>query len=194
MAAAAALTGSRGVSVPPALLDALDRLTAAKRENTRDARMAILTRVQELGSMALAARIEPYLFDFDSTVARKAAAMLGGWSGQAAMAFPAALPIREEPLARVFASTEIQLRITMSPSSGGGVILITLFPDEAPATVARLVRLARAQYFDGLSIHRIVPNFVIQGGSPDANEYVGDGPFMRDELGLRSHQIGRAHV
>ena len=35
-----------------------------------------------------------------------------------------------------------------------------------------------------------MPNFVIQGGSPDANEYVGDGPFMRDELGLRSHTRG----
>ena len=31
----------------------------------------------------------------------------------------------------------------------------------------------------------MAPNFVLQGGSPGANEYSGDGPFMRDELGLR---------
>jgi cyclophilin family peptidyl-prolyl cis-trans isomerase len=194
MAASAALAGARGSNVPNALLDALDRLTARKRENTRDARMAILTRVQELGSAPFAARIEPYLFDFDSTVAQKAAAILGGWSGQPASAFPAPLPIREEPLARILNSKEIQLRITMDAASGGGVILIKLYPAEAPATVARLVRLAREHYFDGLSIHRIVPNFVIQGGSPDANEYVGDGPFMRDELGLRSHTRGTVGI
>ena len=35
-----------------------------------------------------------------------------------------------------------------------------------------------------------MPGFVIQGGSPDANEYVGDAAFMRDELGLRSHDRG----
>ena len=78
----------------------------------------------------------------------------------------------------------------MSRESGGGVFLVLLYPDEAPATVARLVRLARASYFDGLTFHRIATNFVLQGGSPDAVEFVGDGPFMRDEVGLRSHDRG----
>ena len=43
--------------------------------------------------------------------------------------------------------------------------------------------LARAGYFDGLTFHRWAPNFVIQGGSPGANEYQGDGPYTRDEVG-----------
>jgi cyclophilin family peptidyl-prolyl cis-trans isomerase len=55
--------------------------------------------------------------------------------------------------------------------------------DLAPLAYARFVRLARAHYYDGLTFHRVEPNFVIQGGSPGANEYVGDGPFMPDELG-----------
>jgi cyclophilin family peptidyl-prolyl cis-trans isomerase len=82
---------------------------------------------------------------------------------------------------------DLQLRVTMAPSSGGGAFVVRLFTDEAPATIARIVRLARAHYYDGLTFHRVEPNFVIQGGSPDASEYAGDGPFMRDELGLRSH-------
>lgn len=194
MAAALALAGSRNTAVPTALLDALDRLTAGQRENTRDARIALLTRIQEVGSQGLTGRVTPYLVDFDSSVAKKAAAILGGWSGQAVQAAPKALAIREEPLARIFATRTLQLRITMSPTSGGGVILIALFPTEAPATVARLVRLARDHYFDGLSIHRIVPNFVIQGGSPDANEYTGDSAFMRDELSMRSHTRGTVGI
>lgn len=190
MAAATALAGSRSPAAPNALLDALARLTAGQRENTRDARVALLLRIQELGSQSLAARVTPYLVDFDSTVAKKAAAILGGWSGQSVQAAPKALAIREEPLGKTYTTRGLQLRITMSPTSGGGVILIALFPTEAPATVARLVRLAREHYFDGLTIHRIVPNFVIQGGSPDANEYVGDAAFMRDELSMRSHTRG----
>jgi cyclophilin family peptidyl-prolyl cis-trans isomerase len=73
---------------------------------------------------------------------------------------------------------------------GGGVIEIRLFTDEAPATVERFVRLARAGYYNGLTFHRAVPNFVIQGGSPGANEYVGDSPFMNDEVGRRSNLRG----
>jgi cyclophilin family peptidyl-prolyl cis-trans isomerase len=65
-----------------------------------------------------------------------------------------------------------------------------LFGDEAPATIARFVRLARQGAYNGLTFHRVVPNFVIQGGSPGANEYMGDGPFMRDEVGLRTHARG----
>ena len=78
----------------------------------------------------------------------------------------------------------------MTASSGGGSWIVRLYPDEAPATVARILRLVRAHYYDGLTFHRVVPNFVIQGGSPDATEYYGDAAFMRDELGTRSHRRG----
>ena len=65
------------------------------------------------------------------------------------------LPIRPEPLAQIFRTRGIQLRITMAASSGGGTILIDLFTDETPATIARIIRLARAHYYDGLTFHRV---------------------------------------
>jgi cyclophilin family peptidyl-prolyl cis-trans isomerase len=70
------------------------------------------------------------------------------------------------------------------------VIEVTLFTDEAPGTSARFARLARQGYYNGLSFWRVAPGFVLQGGSPGSNEYSGDGPFMRDELGLRSNTRG----
>jgi cyclophilin family peptidyl-prolyl cis-trans isomerase len=77
---------------------------------------------------------------------------------------------------------------------GGGEIEIELFAFEAPTNVARFARQAREGYFDGLTFHRVVPNFVIQGGSPGANEYMGDGPYTRDELTARSHLRGTVGI
>jgi cyclophilin family peptidyl-prolyl cis-trans isomerase/HEAT repeat protein len=190
LAAATALAGSTNPSAVAALVAALDRLTAERRENSRDERVAILTRLAELGTPALAPRVTPYLTDFDTTVAAKAASMLTKWKGTRVVAHAAPLPIRPEPLAQIFRTKNLQLRITMADSSGGGTILVRLFTDETPATIARIVRLTRAHYYDGLTFHRIVPNFVIQGGSPGANEQVGDAAFMRDETGRRSHDRG----
>ena len=95
---------------------------------------------------------------------------------------PARLPVAPVPVPAVE-----RARMTLAR---GGAVDIRLFPAEAPATVARFVRLARDGYYDGLTFHRVVPNFVLQGGSPGANEYMGDGPYMRDELGMRAHRRG----
>jgi cyclophilin family peptidyl-prolyl cis-trans isomerase len=42
--------------------------------------------------------------------------------------------------------------------------------------------------------HRVVPNFVIQGGSPGANEFAGDDMYLRDEVGLRPHVRGAVGI
>ena len=77
---------------------------------------------------------------------------------------------------------------------GVGTFELALFTMEAPATVVRFVTLAESGYYNGLTFHRVVPDFVIQGGSPGANEYVGDASFMRDELGLWPHVRGAVGV
>jgi cyclophilin family peptidyl-prolyl cis-trans isomerase len=74
-----------------------------------------------------------------------------------------------------------RLRITMAR---GGVIEMRLLADEAPATVARVASLAAKGHYNGLTFHRVEPTFVLQGGSPGANEFMGDGPYMRDEPGV----------
>jgi peptidyl-prolyl cis-trans isomerase B (cyclophilin B) len=77
---------------------------------------------------------------------------------------------------------------------GVGMFDLALFPAEAPATVARFVHLVDAGYYNGLTFHRVVPNFVLQGGSPGANEYIGDARFMRDEVGLWPHVRGAVGI
>jgi cyclophilin family peptidyl-prolyl cis-trans isomerase/HEAT repeat protein len=84
-------------------------------------------------------------------------------------------------------------RATVTMASGRSFEL-ALMADEAPATVARFVRLATRGVYNSLTFHRVEPNFVIQGGSPGANEYAGHDPYMRDEVGLVSHDRGTVGI
>ena len=70
---------------------------------------------------------------------------------------------------------------------------VQLDPLDAPLTRTRFLAGVRAGYYDNLTFHRVVPNFIIQGGSPGANEYCGDCPFMRDEVG-RMHVRGTVGI
>jgi cyclophilin family peptidyl-prolyl cis-trans isomerase len=85
---------------------------------------------------------------------------------------------------------DIRLRITMAESSGGGRFIARLRGDVAPITAARILELARAGYYDGLTWHRVEHDFVIQGGSRGHNEYVGLDRYFRDELGTVPHLRG----
>ena len=48
-----------------------------------------------------------------------------------------------------------------------GTIHLRLFPDQTPLTVANFVNLAVRKYYDGLTFHRVIPDFMIQGGCPE---------------------------
>ena len=184
------LEGSPDRRAPTVLLAALARLSEAGRDTSRDPRIAILTRLLELGSRSNAGVLRSYLEDADRRVAAAAAAALTEWTGRPAETRTARTRSREVPLLdAVFDLTGARIRM-----SSGAVFELDLYPDETPATVARFARLARDGYYDGLTFHRVVPNFVIQGGSPGANEFVGDGPYMRDELGLRPHVRGAVGI
>jgi len=85
---------------------------------------------------------------------------------------------------------DVRLRVTLAPVSGGGSFMVRLRGDVAPMMAARVLALARAGYYNGLSWHRVEHDFVIQGGSPGANEYIGSPQFFRDELGTVPHTRG----
>jgi len=167
-----------------ALLAAFDRITRERRDTSRDPRVAILERLRKLGSKDNARALEPCLRDFDPRVASECAATLRLW-GEANEAAPSPLARPAPPSAPELTALDgARARITLT---GGRVFELALLAGDAPLSATRFTRLARAGYYNGLTFHRVAPNFVIQGGSPGANEYAGDGPFMRDEVGLRSH-------
>lgn len=56
-----------------------------------------------------------------------------------------------------------------------GNMVIELYPEAAPATVANFAKLIKAGFYDGLTFHRYVPGFVIQGGDPKGTGRGGPG-------------------
>jgi len=70
-----------------------------------------------------------------------------------------------------------------------GRIVITLFEDDAPNTVASFITLTEQGFYDGLLFHRVVPHFVVQGGDPDGTGSGGPGYSIKRELG-RKHFRG----
>jgi len=72
-----------------------------------------------------------------------------------------------------------------------GPIKIELYPDKAPLTVANFVNLAKRGFYDGLKFHRVIPDFMIQGGCPEGSGRGGPGYRFEDETknGL-SHERG----
>jgi cyclophilin family peptidyl-prolyl cis-trans isomerase len=63
-----------------------------------------------------------------------------------------------------------------------GPIEIELFPDDAPKTVANFTKLAGEGYYDGLTFHRVIPDFMIQGGCPEGTGTGGPGYTFEDEF------------
>ena len=68
-----------------------------------------------------------------------------------------------------------------------GPIRVELAPDKAPLTVANFVNLAKRGFYDGLSFHRVIADFMVQGGCPEGSGRGGPGYRFEDETsnGLR---------
>jgi cyclophilin family peptidyl-prolyl cis-trans isomerase len=172
---------SNALTATRPLLTALSRITRENKDTSRDPRMAILNRLQAYGDTAPAIDLEAYLRDFDPAIAQKAAEILTAWTGMPRTASPQPLPRPGVTMAMAAALRGKSLRFHMA---GRGYFDIGLDPDFAPLTAIRIARRAGEGYYNGLTFHRIAPNFVIQGGSPGANEYMGEHFYMRDEPGL----------
>jgi cyclophilin family peptidyl-prolyl cis-trans isomerase len=70
-----------------------------------------------------------------------------------------------------------------------GAIELELYPDDAPKTVENFVKLARDGFYDGVAFHRVIPDFMIQGGDPTGTGSGGPGYQFEDEF--NQHRVTR---
>lgn len=70
----------------------------------------------------------------------------------------------------------------MVTMENGGEIVIELIPEYAPDTVANFLQLVNAGFYDGLTFHRVIKGFMVQGGDPEGTGKGGSGRFIRGEF------------
>ena len=71
-----------------------------------------------------------------------------------------------------------------------GTLTIELFEKDAPGTVANFEKLVKNGFYDGLTFHRVIPNFMIQGGCPDGTGGGGPGYEIACEINANKHLRG----
>jgi cyclophilin family peptidyl-prolyl cis-trans isomerase len=159
------------------LADALLRVTREAKDTSRDTRIALLDAIDVHGSRDDVTALTPLLKDFDPRIATHVAELITRSRGT---------PAAAEPPPPFHSSAIETPKIQQCAAVGlknGRTFRMSMAHDAAPVTVGHFLKLAlEDHYYDGLTFHRIVPNFIIQGGSPGANEYAGQKAYMRDEI------------
>jgi peptidyl-prolyl cis-trans isomerase B (cyclophilin B) len=77
--------------------------------------------------------------------------------------------------------TDTSNEILAEMNTSKGVIHLRLYPQQAPVTVANFVNLAKRGFYDGLNFHRVIDNFMVQGGCPQGSGTGGPGYQFEDE-------------
>jgi len=78
---------------------------------------------------------------------------------------------------------------TAKMNTSQGTITLELFDEDAPATVANFRKLAADHFYDGITFHRVIPDFMIQGGCPEGTGTGGPGYTFEDEI--NQHKVVR---
>lgn len=145
-----------------------------------EAAKMIFTALAQCGDLQAKPLLEEALQIPDKPVARAAAEALQKLTGENY----SSRMVKEGKPTQDFTYQDIQnlakTRATIQTNRGN--IEITFYSNAAPLTALSFVRLAQKGYFDGLSIHRVVPNFVIQTGDPRGDGWGGPGYAIRSEF------------
>lgn len=75
-----------------------------------------------------------------------------------------------------------------------GRLVLELYPNEAPGTVENFAKLAQSGFYNGLTFHRVIPNFVIQGGCPRGDGTGGPGYTIKCETAGNPHRHERGSL
>ena len=75
----------------------------------------------------------------------------------------------------------------------GGIIKIELYPEKAPRTVENFEKLVKEGFYDGLTFHRIIKGFMIQGGDPEGTGFGGSSETIPGEFALNGYKNDLSH-
>ena len=154
-----------------------------------EAMQAVLRTLGAIGDSRCVPVLERALTDQDRTVVVEAANALRSITGED---YSDRIPAEAHPEVHhdwaAFDRIKDHARATIQTSKG--TIRMRLLKEDAPFTVLSFVTLARKKFYDGLTFHRVVPNFVIQGGDPRGDGWGGPGYAIRTEVSLVNYERG----
>ena len=157
---------------------------------------AMIAMIQTLGSIR-SGEAKPVLLEMlqfgDRTVADEAAKALERIDGKSYLSDIPARPVVGHTDYDWAYLEELQ-GANVTVETRAGVLVFELLPDEAPFTCMNFARLIEAGFYDGLVFHRVVPNFVIQGGDPRGDGWGGPGYSIRSEFGTVGYNRGTVGV
>ena len=188
--AAAKLKGAPELkAAAPRIAETIQRLSRNGRVTGRDPRVQLIELLREAGDPAAIEKLRTLLSDRDPVVAALVAKALTVSRGKTVE--PITTRYVPEPFPTAATLRSLAGAKAVVTLQGLGAFTLQLLPEEAPATVATFAALAEKGAFNRLTFHRVVPNFVLQGGSPGADEYDAlTSQFMRDELGFTGNERG----
>lgn len=162
----------------------------AKADKENDAKLSILNALSKYKSEKAVETVKAALNDSDHLVRRRAVDLLKQMGAGDFSDRIGTVKTGHDKLfyQRVVARTNRKVTATLHTDKG--LVTMELFPAEAPITVESFIRLARKGYFNNVTFHRVVPNFVIQGGDPQGTGEGGPGYQIRCEVNTRPYVRG----
>jgi len=153
-----------------------------QNDNLNDAALSILDSLAKQKTTAANEIIKNALQSNDPLVRRRAASLLkaNGIGDFSSSVGTVKSPNTQADYERALARSGQSVRAIVTTSKGS--FTIELLPSDAPLTVDNFIRLAQDGYFRGVTIHRVVPNFVIQDGDPRGDGNGGPGYQIRCEI------------
>jgi len=162
----------------------------AESDKSNDAKLAILSALAKYKTPQAVDAVKAALIDRDHLVRRHAVDLL---KQMGAGDFSDRIGIVQTGHDKLFyqrVAARLNKKITATIHTAKGQIKLELFPQDAPITVDSFITLARKGYFNNLTFHRVVPNFVIQGGDPRGDGEGGPGYQIRCEINTRPYTRG----
>ena len=147
--------------------------------------LALVTDPHDVATLDI---IESALTDTDHVIGLAAADAYKAITGiDVSGRVPAASATRDETPSLDELTSATAASVELSTSKG---VIVLKMSKAAPLTAFNFVKLARSGFYDGLAFHRVVPNFVAQGGDPRGDGYGGPGYSIREEVSTLSHRRG----
>jgi len=171
--------------LPPDEINAralIEALAPAMKDELNDAALAILDSLAKQKSGVANDAIKTALDSSDHLLRRRAVALLKENGAGDYSAKIGAAQTRNRAVDYERALSRVGKNVSATVSTTRGAFTIKLLPNDAPLNVDNFVQLAKRGYFGGVTVHRVVPNFVIQDGDPRGDGNGGPGYQIRCEI------------